>query len=51
MGGQIGSAPACYGSSLGINPEISQKYKMGDISQGVAIGQHTLGRKKKYLLD
>jgi hypothetical protein len=22
---------ACYGKSLGINPDISQKYKMGDI--------------------
>ncbi len=30
-------APACYGSSLGSNPDISQKkYKMGDISKGVA---------------
>jgi hypothetical protein len=24
------------GSSLGLNPDISQKYKMGDISKGVA---------------
>jgi hypothetical protein len=32
MGGQVGSAPACYGSSLGSNPE----YKMGDIRKGVA---------------
>jgi hypothetical protein len=31
-----GSAPACYGRSLGSNPDISQKYKMGDISKGVA---------------
>jgi hypothetical protein len=30
------SAPAYYGSSLGSNPDISQKYKMGDISKGVA---------------
>ncbi len=32
------SARACYGSSLGSNPDISQKYKMGDgdISKGVA---------------
>jgi hypothetical protein len=36
MGGSVGSAPACYGSSLGSNPDISQKYKMGDISKGVA---------------
>jgi hypothetical protein len=36
MGGYVGSAPACHGSSLGLNPDISQKYKMGDISKGVA---------------
>jgi len=36
MGGQVVSAPACYGSSLGSNPGISQNYKMGDISKGVA---------------
>ena len=35
-GGYVGSAPACYGSSLDSNPYISQKYKMGDISKGVA---------------
>ncbi len=29
------SAPTCYGSSLGSNPDISQKYKMRDISKGV----------------
>jgi hypothetical protein len=40
MGGQVGKVPACYGSFLGSNPDISQKYKMGDISKGVA--------KKKY---
>jgi hypothetical protein len=34
MGG--GSAPAFYGSSLDSNPDISQKYKMGDINKGVA---------------
>ncbi len=27
-----GSAPAYYGSSLGSNPDISQKYKMGDVT-------------------
>jgi hypothetical protein len=27
---QVGSAPACYSSTLGSNPDISQKYKMGD---------------------
>ncbi len=36
MSGSVGSAPACYGSSLGSNPDISQKYKMCDISKGVA---------------
>jgi hypothetical protein len=28
--------PACYGSSLGSKPAFSPKYKMGDISKGVA---------------
>jgi hypothetical protein len=36
MGGYVCSAPACYGSCLGSNPDIPQKYKMGDISKGVA---------------
>jgi hypothetical protein len=36
MDGLVGSAPDCYGSSLSSNPDISQKYKMGDISKGVA---------------
>jgi hypothetical protein len=36
MVGSVGSATACYGSSLGSNPDISQKYKMGDISKNVA---------------
>ncbi len=26
----MGSAPACYGSSLGSNPDISLKYEMGN---------------------
>jgi hypothetical protein len=43
MGGSVGSAPACYGSSQGLNPDISQKYKMVDISKGVA---NTLTRQK-----
>jgi hypothetical protein len=31
-------APACYGGgSLGSNPDISQKYKMGDIIKEVTI--------------
>ncbi len=32
-GWQVGSAPACFGSSLGSNLDISQKYKIGDISK------------------
>jgi hypothetical protein len=38
MGGKVDSAPACFGSSLGSNPAISQKFKMpmSDISKGVA---------------
>ncbi len=53
MGGQEGvqswyrSAPACYGSSLGSNPDISQKYKIGDISKGVA---NTLACQKIVVL-
>jgi hypothetical protein len=38
--------PACYGSSLGSNPDISQKYKMGDISKEVA--KKRLAPKKVY---
>jgi hypothetical protein len=45
MGGKVGRAPACYGSSLGSNLDISQKYKMGDMSKGVA---NTLKHAKKY---
>jgi hypothetical protein len=36
--------PAYHGSSLGSNPDITQKYKMGDISKGVA---NTLSPPKK----
>jgi hypothetical protein len=36
IGDKVGSAPACYGSSLGFNPESSQKSKMGDKGKGVA---------------
>ncbi len=42
MGGLVGSAPACYGISLRSNPDISQKYKMGQIQ--IQSGQHTLAR-------
>jgi hypothetical protein len=34
-----------HGSSLGSNPDNSQKYKMGDISKGVA---NTTPARKKY---
>ncbi len=36
------SAPASYGSSLGSNPDISHKYKLGNISKGVAIPSYRL---------
>jgi hypothetical protein len=40
IGGQVCSAPASYASSLhgfeNSNPDISQKYKMGDIGKGAA---------------
>jgi hypothetical protein len=39
------SAPACYGSSLDSNTDIYQKYKIGDISNGVA---NVLFPAKKY---
>jgi hypothetical protein len=32
MGGLVGSAPACYGSSLGSNTDISQKYKWATVA-------------------
>jgi hypothetical protein len=47
MGGQVGSAPACYDSSQESNPDISQK-QMGDISKGVA---NTLYPAKKNLSE
>ncbi len=40
---KVGSAPAYYGSSLGLNPGISQKYKMGD--------RHMQKYKKVYGID
>jgi hypothetical protein len=33
---KVGSEPAYYNTSMGSNPGISQKYKIGDISTGVA---------------
>ncbi len=38
---------ACYGSSLGSNPDIFQKHKMGNISKGA--GQLTLARPQKNI--
>jgi hypothetical protein len=45
--GKVGSAPACYGSSLGSNPDITQKYKIDDISKGVN-NTHSSPPKKNY---
>ncbi len=39
-------APACYGSSLGSNHDISQKYKMGDKSK-----EWPKKYPKKYILE
>jgi hypothetical protein len=42
MGGKVGSAPTCYTAALWVRIQASpknkqqQKYKMGDISKGVA---------------
>ncbi len=47
MGGQVGSAPACYGSLLGTNPEVYQKYKNGRHKQ--RSDHHTLARQKNNL--
>jgi hypothetical protein len=46
MGGLIDSALACSGSSLGSNPDISQKYRNSDIRKGVA---KTLQTAKKNI--
>jgi hypothetical protein len=46
MGGSVGSVPACFGNSLGSNPDISQKYKKSDMIK--RSGQHTLARQKIY---
>jgi hypothetical protein len=53
MGGYVGtgSAPACYGSSLGSNPDISLKKANGRHKQGS--GKHTIARPKniqKYFI-
>jgi hypothetical protein len=47
MGGLVGSAPASYGSPLGSNPEISQKYKVGGMSKGM---DNTLSPAKQIFL-
>ncbi len=35
MDGLVDSVPACYGNSLGTNPDITHIYKMRDISQKI----------------
>jgi hypothetical protein len=45
MDGSVGSAPACYGSSLGSNPDSRHLSKMGDISKGVS--NTSLARQEK----
>ncbi len=40
-------APTCYCSSLGSNPDIPQKYKMGRQNKQRS-GQNTLARQKIY---
>jgi hypothetical protein len=45
MGGQFVSAPACYGSFLGSNPDISQKYEKNERNKQ-RNGQHYLARQK-----
>jgi hypothetical protein len=47
MGGSVGSAPLATAALRGLNPDISLKYKMGDISKGVA---NTLYLIKKYTI-
>jgi hypothetical protein len=49
MSGLVGNAPACYGRPLGSNPDISQKYKLDDMSKGVANTLFKNIRKKKKL--
>jgi hypothetical protein len=41
MGGLVGSAPACYGSSLGSKPDISQKIQR-------QLPSHFSPTKKRY---
>jgi hypothetical protein len=36
MGDQVGSAPVCYGISLGSNTDIPQEDKISDISKEAA---------------
>jgi hypothetical protein len=46
MGGYLGGAPTCYGSSLGSNLDVSQ---MRNISKGVA--KHTLASPPPTKID
>ncbi len=43
----VAHAPACYGSSLGSNPDISKKYKIVDISKGMANIKNTVALNRK----
>ncbi len=44
---KLSSAPDCYGSSLGSNPAISQKYKMGDKCRATLLPTHSSRPKNK----
>jgi hypothetical protein len=46
----MGGAPACYGSSLGSNPDIHQKVKTDDISKEVANWANTLYPAQKIYI-
>ncbi len=45
--GEMGGLLACYAGSLGSNPDISQKCKMGHLSKEVA-NTHTSPQKNAY---
>ncbi len=44
-------APACYGRSLGSNPDISQKYKVGYIGIGVVMHSSPPLKNKTIKID
>jgi hypothetical protein len=51
MGGEVGSASACYGSSLHSNPDISLKKEKKKGRHKQRSGQHTLAQPKKFIVD